>query len=331
MDEYMHLIVLAAAFLVDSIFGDPRYTLHPVRLIGAMINAGKALLFEFDLKGRISGFLLAIIVILLSINSYILLYSLLDHYLPQAVIILNIYVIWSTIALKDMTSHAKPIADSLEQNDIDEARKRVDMIVGRDCSKLDEHGIARAAVESVAENFVDGFFAPIMWFTVATFIRRFYFIDPSVAGIFALITYRAVNTMDAMIGHKNDEFRYFGTFAARLDDVLNFLPARLSLIVLTPASAICRLNTGNAVKTFLRDRKKHESPNSAHSESFTAGALGLKLGGPTIYPYGNVEKPWLGDGSEQADHSHIRSACRLITIAGWITIISALITLFAAI
>ncbi len=319
--------LLILAFSLDCFLGDPQYPLHPVRIIGKAVTTLKNLLFEMKLNGFFSGLLLTVIMILVTLNIYIILRSLLEILHPLAPIPLDIFLIYSSIALKDMVKHAMPIAESLDKNNLQEARANVDKIVGRDCSNLDKDNVARAAVESVAENYVDGFFAPLFWFTAATFLYRYTWLSPAVTGVMAILIYRVINTMDAMIGHKNEEYRRFGTFAARFDDVLNFIPARLSLIVLTPAAFICRLNVKQAVRTFFRDRLKHESPNSAHAESFVAGALNLKLGGPTQYPYGTVEKPWLGDGTPDATPDQIRTACKLITLAGWISVVICLIIL----
>jgi adenosylcobinamide-phosphate synthase len=177
-------------------------------------------------------------------------------------------------------------------------------------------------VESVAESFVDGFLSPVFWFIIAcTLTARFTHFHPVIGGIIATLVYRTTNTLDSMIGYKNEMYRNFGTFAARLDDVLNFIPARISLSVLVPAALILRLNIKTATKTFIQDRKKHASPNSAHTESFVAGALGIRLGGPTEYAHGIVEKPWLGDGTPDVQSSHIYTVCKLITFAGWITVI----------
>ncbi|OVE73756.1 cobalamin biosynthesis protein CobD [bacterium B17] len=316
------IYILLIAFILDCILGDPTYPLHPVRIIGTITNALRKFLFEFKLNGRFGGFLLLIIMLLFPVSLYLILRFFLEKIYPLATLVLDVFIVYSCIALRDMVSHARPVAKSLANNDIEDAREKVDMIVGRDPEKLDKHGIARAAVESVAEGFVDGFLSPVFWFTMTSVVTsHFSHFNPIIAGTIAILLYRTTNTLDSMIGHKNEMFHRFGTFAARLDDILNFIPARLSPLVLVPSAFILRLDLKTALKTFARDRKKHKSPNSAHTESFAAGALGVKLGGPTEYPYGVVEKPWLGDGTPEVKSYHIYSVCRLTTLAGWITII----------
>lgn len=327
MFDHMHITVLIVAFSLDCFLGDPRYPLHPVRLIGNAAAFIKNVLFEIQLRGRFSGFLLTIVMILAVLNIYIILRSLLGILHPAVAFPLDIFFFYSSIALKDMVRHAIPIATSLQNEELENARANVQMIVGRNCSTLDKHGITRATVESVSESFVDGFFAPVFWYVTAAVLAPYLGISPTVAGVMAVLIYRTVNTLDSIIGYKSNEYRLFGSFAARLDDVLNFIPARLSILVLIPAAFICRLNTKQAVRIFFRDRKKHSSPNSAHVESFVAGALELKLGGPTEYPHGTVAKPWLGCGSTEPDPETIMTTCKLITLAGWITILSFVMVL----
>lgn len=328
MLDYHLILVLAGAFILDALIGDPCYPFHPVRLTGGMISGLKKLFFEIELKNAFAGALLSVVTVLLVLNIYILLRILTEMLHTYATLALDIFAVYSVIALKDMTRHAKPVAQSLEESDIDKARKALARIVGRDPAVLDKHGIARAAVESVSESFVDGFFAPVFWYAVAASIAHFTALYSPSVPVGAMLAYRTVNTLDSMIGHKSEEFRKFGTFAAKLDDILNFLPARLAIIILIPAAAACRLDVKQGIKIAKRDRLKHESPNSAHAESFVAGALGLKLGGATKYPHGMVEKPWLGDGTPDAIPDQIITACRLVACAGWITILAASAILF---
>jgi len=230
-------------------------------------------------------------------------------------------MVYSCVALRDLMKHAKPIIEALDMTNLPAARKALQEIVGRDASVLDAHGVARAAVESVSEGFLDGVFSPMIWYVFGAAYAFLAHLSPLPWAVTAMLVYRATNTLDSMVGYQNERYLRFGRVSAKLDDVLNFIPARLAVPVLFVASAVCGLNSRAGWQTALRDRLKHESPNSAHTESFAAGALGLRLGGPLRYPDGNVEKPWLGDGSPDATAKDIRSVCRLVLCAGWISML----------
>ncbi len=209
--------------------------------------------------------------------------------------------VFYAMALRTLDREARSVASALAKGDLPTARHRVSRIVGRDTAGLDEGGVARAAVESVAESSVDAVTAPLFFAALG-------------AGPLAL-AYRAVNTMDSMIGHRNERYRQFGWAAARLDDLLNWVPARLTGLLLVLSSALTGDDPAGAWRVFRRDRLKHESPNAGHPEAAMAGALGLKLGGPASYAGERVEKPWLGDGGGGADAASILRAMRLVHAA----------------
>ena len=201
------------------------------------------------------------------------------------------------VALKSLRDESMKVAKELNRKDLDGARQAVSMIVGRDTEKLTETGVAKAAVETVAENCSDGIIAPLFYMMLFGAVGGFF--------------YKSVNTMDSMIGYRNDRYRYFGTFAARLDDVLNFIPARFAGILMTLAAGICGYDRKNALKIFLRDRKKHDSPNSAHTEAATAGALDIQLAGDAWY-FGKLhKKQYLGDPIHPVETDDIARANKL--------------------
>ncbi len=316
------VIVLLCAFLADNILGDPVYRLHPVRLIGNLIIVTERLLRRLHMSGIGGGIILLLTTTFSSTILFFMIHIGLYIVHPVTAMIWDIFILYSCIALHDMAKHAKPIANALHNNDLPLARKLVQGIVGRDSALLDECGVARATVESVAEGFVDGFLAPTFWFVVVGIFAYLLGLDNVVAiSVGAALLYRVVNTLDSMVGYKNDRYKTFGTASALTDDVLNFIPARLSLIILLPASVIFKVNTKQGWKTALNDRLKHASPNSGHTESFVAGALGIQLGGPTIYAHGTVDKPWLGTGNKEVTYLDIIQTCRLTTNAGWLWII----------
>ncbi|MDD5706639.1 MAG: adenosylcobinamide-phosphate synthase CbiB [Kiritimatiellae bacterium] len=315
-------IVLLAAGALDWLLGDPVYAAHPVRLLGQLIgHLDRALRRRFDGIG--GGLLLVLMVWLAALVSYLAPRLLMHAIHPWLAWTWDVFVVYSCLALKDMIRHARPIAAALDAADLATARALVGRIVGRDPAALDAAGVARAAVESVAESFVDGFLAPVCWFAAGCWLARWWGLPATPVAVGAALLYRTSNTMDSMVGYRDETYILFGRAAARLDDAMNFIPARLSLPVLTLAAALGGLNAVQGWRTGWRDRLKHASPNSAHAESVVAGAQGLCLGGPTRYADGLEDKPWLGDGTADANAGHVGQVCRLVTIAGALTLLLA--------
>jgi len=321
------IVVLVIAFSLDSFLGDPAYSLHPVRLIGFAATRLETLLRRLKLSGIMGGCFLAVIILGLFLSGYWGVRRVFSSILPWLGLTIDIYVVYSCVAFRDMLDHAKPIADALENNNLQTAQNAVKKIVGRDTKKLDAHGVARAAVESVAENFVDGLFSPLFWYVSSGILAYFAGFHTCLWAVSGILAYRVTNTLDSMVGYYNKRYTYFGRVAARLDDITNFIPARLAVMSLFIAAIICKLKAVKGLKVFWRDRLKHISPNSAHAESFAAGALGISLGGPTIYPHAIVEKPRIGEGSFEVSYEHIRLCCQLILWAGWISVLFSLLIL----
>lgn len=206
------------------------------------------------------------------------------------------------LAQRSLFAHVAVVALALERGGLPAGRAAVSHIVGRDPARLDRHGVARAAIESLAENFADGVVAPVFWYLVA--------------GLPGLFAYKMANTLDSMIGHRSERYRAFGWAAARLDDLLNLVPARLSGLLLAAAALFGRDgNPRAAIAAMLRDAKKHRSPNAGWPEAAVAGALGLALAGPRHYAEGSVNDPWIGDGTAQARPADIARALRLYLTA----------------
>lgn len=319
------IVILGAAFLLDYFLGDPEYPLHPVRGIGGLIRGFEHILRRAGLNGLFGGSVLLLAVVAVSVIIYGLIRMGLASINEWAAVVFDIFTVYSCLALKDMVRHALPIADVLDRNDVSGARELVGRIVGRDTSELDFSQIARATVESVGESFVDGFLAPVFWF-LAFGIAGAHLGVPFPCAVAGIIIYRCINTLDSMVGYRNEKYDKFGRFSARADDVLNFIPARLSLLLFVPAALLCGMDARKGWRTAARDRLKHASPNAAHAESFLAGVLDLRLGGPTTYSHGTVDKPWLGTGTDQARSTHITGACRIVTRAGFLSTIIILVT-----
>ncbi len=308
-------IILIAAFLLDFIIGDPVYRFHPVRLIGTLIQNLEARIYN-NFEHKMGGFWLWFFTILTTLIVYGLALLILPNWL------VNIFALYSSIALHDLLRHAKSVQEPLEVGNLALARQRVQMIVGRNARLLDGFGVARATIESVAESFVDGFLSPLFWFAAGTLM---YGVN---GGIAFVLIFKATSTLDSMVGYKNTRYMELGTFSAKADDILNFVPARLSIPIITACSYALKLDYKNAWKTALRDRLQHESPNSAHAEATVAGALNLSLGGPTEYDHGVVAKPWLGTGTSAATAKHIEIACELIRYSAVLAVLITIIFCF---
>ena len=279
------------------------------------------------MNGVWGGLILVISVILVSTFSFSMIFYILNLFtLKITVTILSIFTIYSCISLGDLLKHANKIYKSLAIS-IDKAQEDVQMIVGRNAKLLDKEGIIKATIESIAESFVDGILSPLFWFTLTSIFAFYSDFNPLLTGTIAVIIQRSINTVDSMIGYKNDKYILFGRCGAKLDDIINFLPARLSILIITIAAAILRLNYKNCLKIALRDRLNHKSPNSAHPESAVAGALGIRLGGPTIYCYGTVKKPYIGNDLNKIEKNHIKITEKLIIISSFILIFLCIICL----
>ncbi len=317
------LAILVASFFFDLIIGDPRITFHPVRLLGALINGVESLLKRLGLSGRVGGLLLALLVEVSALYVIVLVLFLSARLGRLVSLVVASLICFSCISLKDLVGHVRPVLASLQNGDLDQARSAVGMVVGRDANALDEKGVARAAIETLAENFVDGFFSPICWFAVGGLIGHLLGSDPVLTAVASMVAFKVASTLDSMVGYKDDAYKELGCPSARLDDVFNYIPARLSLLPLFFATPLCRLNACQGLRIFFRDRLKHDSPNAAHAESFVAGALGIRLGGALRYPHGVKEKPWLGQEFSDPEPRDIQKALCLVKAGAWITVLFA--------
>lgn len=309
------------AFVADLIFADPRYRYHPVRLIGHLIGWVEAKRYQNNKQAGVGLLLSVVLIVFVLVGAVFLLFheSLL---LLQAI---ALFILYSCIGFRDLLNHAQPIYEAVENQQLTKAQAAVQMIVGRDAKQLNLSGVVRATIESLAENSVDGLLAVVFYFLVSGWVAVELGCDELttlLTATLAALFYRIANTLDAMVGYKNDRYLQFGWASARLDDILNFIPARLSIPFFLAASAVLQRLTLNAYQTAKRDRRKHQSPNAGHPESVVAGALGIRLGGPTVYKHGTVEKPWLGDGRQSLKAVDIKSAERLVVVCAVIYVFS---------
>jgi adenosylcobinamide-phosphate synthase len=289
---------LPLAYLMDLTLGDPPHWPHPVRWLGRLIIALEALLRRTTANPRLAGLALTGICVLAAAGSAYIAVAvscLLHPYLGALVTIVLIY--WA-ISVKDLADHALAVHRPLSLGDLPGARQKLAKIVGRETSQLSEAGVIRATVETIAENTVDGVLSPFFYAALG---------GPSLVWAF-----KAVSTLDSMVGYKTENYREFGWASARLDDLLNWFPARLSGAFFTLAAWLAGLDWHHAWQIFLRDGQRHSSPNAGWPEAAMSGALGLRLGGPNIYRGKLVDKPWLGDGLREPETADILKAIRLL-------------------
>ena len=288
-----HGIAFLAGFLLDLLFGDPYWLPHPIRLIGNLIGAMEKKLNKKE--NRIfRGLVLVLVVLILTALVVFLLLAAAYRIHPAAGCVLESIMTYQILATKCLKKESMKVYDRLKNGTLEEGRYAVSMIVGRDTENLDETGVVKAAVETVAENTSDGVIAPMLYLALGGPVLGF--------------VYKAVNTMDSMIGYKNDRYLYFGRVAAKLDDVVNFLPSRMSAYFMILAAYLAGRDFSGkeAFRIYKRDRRNHASPNSAQTEAVCAGALGVRLAGDASYFGKLVKKPWIGDDSRPIEIEDIK-------------------------
>lgn len=318
------LTALCIGFLLDLILGDPHSFPHIIRFYGFIINKlerfFRKLLPGTNVGELTGGILLVLSVIIICAGLPSLLLAFFYRLNIYAAVALESLICYQMLAARSLRDESMLVYRHLNNGDIAAARKAVAMIVGRDTENLDHAGISRAAVETVAENASDGVIAPMFFMAVG--------------GAPLGMLYKAVNTMDSMVGYKNERYLYFGRAAARLDDVLNYIPARVTAFLMILSCLPLRFDFRGAARLYARDRHNHKSPNSAHSEAACAGALGIKLGGSAFY-FGKLqEKPCIGDELRPLEHEDIKRANRLMLFTAALTfllfaLIKALVILIA--
>lgn len=309
-----HTIALAAGYLLDLLIGDPRWLYHPVCLIGNLITLlekGIRKIFPKTKKGELfGGFLEVILVCLISLGVPCAVLSTLYRYMPLAGLVLETFWCYQLLATKSLKDESMKVYDRLKNGTIEEARYAVSMIVGRDTSELTEEGVTKAAVETVAENSSDGVIAPMLYMALG--------------GAPLMFLYKGINTMDSMLGYKNDRYLYFGRCAAKLDDLANYIPARISGWLMVAAAFLTGMDGKNAAKIYKRDRRNHASPNSAQTEAAVAGALRVQLAGNAYYFGKLYEKPTIGDKLREVEPEDIRRANRLLYGASVLSVLFCL-------
>lgn len=292
-------------FIIDCFLGDPQNPFHPIRLLGYLNNLFIKLYDKLNLKRNFSKFIYGMImnIIIILIVFFVFLYIIRFLYKINFIIgfIFEAIMCYFIIAPKCLFNESMKIYKALKSNDIQNARKYLSYIVGRDTKNLEQDKIIKATVETISENLSDGVIAPLFYLFLG--------------GIPLGMVYKAINTLDSMVGYKNEKFMFFGKFSARLDDIANFIPARISAIVMIISSFILKLNFKNAIKIYLRDRYNHLSPNSAHTEAVCAGALSIQLGGSNFYNGVLVHKKTIGDELKKPEIKDIILANKIMYLS----------------
>ncbi len=301
------LYIIFAAFILDQILGDPESLPHPIRWMGRSISALEPRFRKFNVNLKTSGAILSIFLILITwcLTSMLVLSAQIIH--PILKTFIEIILIYYCISIRSLRDSAMEVYKLLNHGELGVAKKKLTFIVGRDVEKLAEEGVARAAVETVAENLVDGVISPLFF--------------AAIGGAPLAMAYKMVNTLDSMIGYKNEKYRDFGKAAAKIDDAANFIPARLSIPVISLAVQILSGKGWSAFKTAIKEGSKHTSPNAGYPEAAFAGGLGIKLGGPSYYGGQLVPKPYMGEMFGKANIEHIRKACDIMMLSSilWLT------------
>ena len=305
----MNLLSIYTGYALDLIIGDPYSFPHPVRYIGKLISIVEKQIRKItssDKGLKIAGFFLWFIVVGATFGITTLVLQLFK-FNKLAYFIVNTILIYTTLATKCLKDESVKIYKVLKTGDLEKSRIQLSYIVGRDTTNLNEKEIVRATVETVAENTVDGIIAPLFY--------------GFIGGVPLAMAYKAVNTLDSTVGYKNDKYYYLGFASAKIDDIANYIPARLGVILLSLGSLFAGFNFKDALKIGIRDRKNHKSPNCAFSEGAVAGALGIQLGGTNVYFGKEVYKPTIGDKTREIEIEDIVRTNKIMYSSSIISII----------
>ena len=310
MNKLILVIKIWIAYVLDLIFGDPQNIIHPVQVIGKMISSGEKYLLgkrhESDRKYKFfAGMILNITVISVTYAVTYLIYKSSENSIIFTVA--EIYLMYTIFSINSLAREGNRVYNILKEGNIERARKDLSYLVSRDTETMDEKMIIRSTMETISENTVDGIVAPMLYMFLG--------------GLPLSITYKAINTFDSMVGYKNEKYMDFGKFSAKLDDVANFIPARITGILIVIASMILGYDYKNSLKIFIRDRKNHSSPNSGHAEAGVAGALGVQFGGRVSYFGKEVDKPVIGDKIKDFELEDIKKNIKIMYAASFLSLV----------
>lgn len=293
-------------YIMDLILGDPHWFPHPVRFIGKLITLLEKLLYRFSCK-KFTGGVLAILTIGITF--------LISFYLAKLSPILEIFFLYTTLATKSLADEGFRVCKVLVEGDMEKAKKELAYLVSRDTNSMDVTQIVRSILETISENTVDGVIAPMFF----AFVGSFFTIEGVSLALPFAMGYKAINTLDSMVGYKNDKYIDFGMLSAKIDDMANFIPARIAGGFIIPMGAfLLRMDYRSAWRIFFRDRLNHSSPNSGHSEAAFAGVLGVQFGGRTSYFGKWHDKPTIGDKLKHFGIPDVKRGIRLLYVSSWV-------------
>ncbi len=296
-------ISVLLAYILDLVFGDPPWLPHPVRGIGWLAKRLEKPLRQAVKGQRLAGLVFAVVVIGTAWGAAFIITQ-------QIGFAASVFFIYTSLAIKDLRLEAMRVYRAIEKTDIDLARRDLSMIVGRDTASLDEKEIVRAVVETVSENIVDGIISPLFY--------------AFLGGAPLALAYKAVNTLDSMVGYKNERYMNFGWASAKLDDIANFIPARISAVILPLAAWLAGLDGAASFRMALRDGLKNPSPNSGIPEAAMAGALGVRLGGMNFYNSAAAAKPLIGEDKNVLTLAHIKESIKIAYISSGLFVITGI-------
>lgn len=304
MNRLIFFIKIWIAYVLDLIFGDPQNVVHPVQVIGKIISAGEKVLLRKKYK-----FLAGAVLNIFTVSIMYTLMYLISKSVKISVffMIIEIYLMYTIFSINSLAREGNRVYRILKEGDIEKARKDLSYLVSRDTETMDEKMIIRSTMETISENTVDGIVAPMFYMFLG--------------GMPLAMAYKAINTLDSMVGYKNEKYMDFGKFSAKVDDAANFIPARITGILIVLASMILGYDYKNSLKIFIRDRKNHSSPNSAHSEASVAGALGVQFGGKVSYFGKEINKPTIGDKTKEFELEDIRKNIRIMYVTSFLSLI----------
>ncbi|MBI5642697.1 MAG: cobalamin biosynthesis protein CobD [Deltaproteobacteria bacterium] len=312
--------VLILAFVFDLIAGDPERLPHPVQVIGRGISLFERIIRRFaktPSSERTGGIILALLIAGLAYGITLTLLALAYRYSTPVFFALSTYIVWTSISIKSLRKEAQKVVESLKDKGLGGARKQLSRIVGRDTQNLSQQDILKATVETVSENTSDGIIAPLFYLAIG--------------GPALMMAYKAVNTLDSMVGYKDERYLNFGRAAARLDDAANYIPSRLTGALMVTASFILGYNWKSSLKILVRDGRNHPSPNSGMPEAAAAGALGIRLGGGATYKGVFNPKPFIGDNIHEPDIPAVNSSIRIMRLSAFMMVLLALAARIAAV
>ncbi len=307
-------VVIISAFVADLIIGDPLWMPHPVRWIGALISSLERFFMGRSVKplyNLLAGAVLSVTVVGAVFFSSLLLLGWTRNISTVLYLIISCYMVWASVSVRSLAGAAQGVLDELKSGTLERAREKLSEIVGRDTERLSGDAVIRAIVETVSENTSDGIVAPLFYLAIG---------GPALS-----LAYRAVNTLDSMVGYKDDRYFYFGRFSARLDDLANYIPARITALFLVLSALVTGEDWRGALKILKRDGRASPSPNAGLPQAAAAGSLGIRLGGPAYYKGVLHKKPFMGDEKHKIDFTAIERTIRLMKVTALLAFGSALL------